>query len=77
MKINNNPGLLKALATAVFVALFAFILLVMNYIYYLEARHYLKKHMDEIENNIDSDNIPESKKSSIHTEPDNGSTEYK
>ena len=76
MKINNNPGLLETLSTAVFVAFFAFILLVMNYIDYLEARHYLKKHMDEIENNIDSANIPESKKSSTHTEPENGPTEY-
>lgn len=76
MKINDNPDLLEALATAVFVALLSLIILVLNYIDYLEARHYLKKHMDEIDNNIDSANIPESQKSSIHIEPDNGSTEY-
>lgn len=76
MKINDNPDLLEALATAVFVALLSLIILVLNYIDYLEARHYLKKHMYEIENNIDSANIPESQKSSIHIEPDNGSTEY-
>lgn len=76
MKINDNPDLLEALATAVFVALLSLIILVLNYIDYLEARHYLKKHMDEIENNIDSANIPESKKSSTQIKPDNGSTEY-
>lgn len=76
MKINGNPDLLESLSTAMFVALLSLVILALYCFDYLEARHYLKKHMDEIDNNIDSDYIPESQKSSTHIEPDNGSTEY-
>ena len=76
VKINDNHNLLEALATAVFVALLSLVILALYCFDYLEARHYLKKHMDEIDNNIDSANIPESQKSSTQIKPDNGSTGY-